>query len=62
MRNTMQIMQLMAIKKHLSFQDESQRKNKGQPGYDALFRIRSLSNEKNMQFDSIPETARLCID
>lgn len=50
------------IRKYLSFQDESQRKKKGEPGYDPLFRIRTLANKINDRFDSIPKTARLCVD
>lgn len=52
----------MTIKKYLSFQDESHRKKKGEQGYDPLFRIRGLSNKLNERFDSIPKTARLCVD
>lgn len=52
----------LAIKKYLSFQDESQRKRKGEAGYDPLFRIRTLANKLNERFDFVPKTARLCVD
>lgn len=61
-QTTMPVKKFMAIKKYLSFQDESQRIRKGQPGYDPLFRIRELAEEFNKRFDSIPKTARLCVD
>lgn len=60
--STMPVKRFMAIKKHLCFEDEEQRKQKGQPGYDAIFRIRRLSNALNERFDSVPKTARLCVD
>lgn len=58
----MPLKRFVAIKRYLSFQDESLRVNKGQPGYDPLFRIRTLANLLNDRFDSIPKTARLCVD
>lgn len=51
-----------SIKKYLSFRNENKRVQKGQPGYDALFRIRILADELNKRFDSVPKHARLCID
>lgn len=50
------------IKKFLSFADDSNRKRKGEDGYDALFRIRNLADALNSNFDSIPKTERLCVD
>lgn len=61
-QNTTPVKQLMAIKKYLSFQDETQCIRKGQPGYDPLFCIRKLADKINNRFDSIPKTARLCVD
>lgn len=61
-RKCMSLKRFTTIKKYLSFQDESQRKKKGELGYDPLFRIRTLSNKLNERFDSIPKTARLCVD
>lgn len=52
----------MAIKKYLCFQDEEQRKKRGEVGYDPLFRVRKLANLLNERFDLVPKTARLCID
>lgn len=52
----------MAIKQYLTFRDESTRVKKGEPGYDALFRIRLLADHLSSRFDSIPKTARLCVD
>lgn len=60
--NAMGVKRFMSIKKHLSFANENDRKKKGEPGYDPIFRIRSLSNKLNVRFDSIPKTARLCVD
>lgn len=60
--NTMAVKRFMAIKKHLSFANQAERKKKGEPGYDPIFRIRSLANKLNARFDSIPKTARLCVD
>lgn len=60
--SAMPVKRFMAIKKHLSFEDESKRKKKGEPGYDPIFRIRNLSTLLNQRFDSIPKTARLCVD
>ncbi|XP_049305004.1 piggyBac transposable element-derived protein 4-like isoform X2 [Bactrocera dorsalis] len=59
---TMPKARFMAIKQYLSFRDENTRAKKGEPGYDALFRIRTLSNFLNTRFDSVPKTARLCVD
>lgn len=61
-QNTMPVKKFMTIKKYLSFQDESQRIKRGQPGYDPLFRIRGLADEINKMFDTIPKTSRLCVD
>lgn len=41
-QTTMPINKFKQITQFLSFQDESQRQNKGQPGYDPLFRIRNV--------------------
>lgn len=60
--NTMPRNRFMAIKQYMSFQDEAERKKKGEPGYDPLFRIRNVSNHLNDRFDSVPKTSRLCID
>lgn len=60
--NTMAMKRFMAIKKHLSLANQAERKRKGEPGYDPIFRIRSLANKLNARFDSIPKTARLCVD
>lgn len=49
------------IKKHLSFEDESKRKKKGEPGYDPIFRIRVIADKLNKNFD-FPKSARLCVD
>lgn len=59
---TMPVKRFMAIKKHLSFEDEANRKRKGEPGYDPIFRIRKLASALNDRFDSVPKTARLCVD
>lgn len=61
-QDTMPVRRFMLIKQYFSFQDESHRIKKGEPGYDPLFRIRSLADAVNERFDSIPKTARLCID
>lgn len=61
-QNTMPIKKFKAIKQYLSFQEETERVKKGQPRYDRLFRIRKLADEINERFDSIPKTARLCVD
>lgn len=61
-QTTMTVYQFKQITQYLSFQDESRRLNKGQPGYDPLFRIRHFAEALNKRFDSIPKTARLCID
>lgn len=50
------------IKTFLSFSNESERKKRGEEGYDALFRIRKLSDGLNTRFDAIPKTVRLCVD
>lgn len=50
------------IKQFLCFENEDDRKKKGEPGYDPLFRLRKIADELNKQFDSIPKTARLCVD
>lgn len=60
--NTMPKRKFDEIKRYLCFQDESQRKKKGEPGYDPIFRVRAFSNKLNTKFDSIPKTARLCVD
>lgn len=54
--------EFMQIKKFLSFRDESERKKKGETGYDALFGIRNLANALKEWFDSVAKTARLCVD
>lgn len=51
-----------AIKKWLSFNDESERIRKGQDGYDSLFRLRKLATHFNARFNSIPKNARLSVD
>lgn len=61
-QNCMPVKRFIAIKKYLSFQEESQRIKKGEPGYDPLFRIRTLANKLNDRFDSVPKSARLCVD
>lgn len=60
--DTMVRSKFTSIKQYMSFQDEAQRKKKGEPGYDPLFRIRNLSNYLNDRFDSVPKSARLCVD
>ena len=61
-QNSMSVKKFMLIKQYLTFQDESERIQKGQPGYDPLFRVRTLADKINKQFDTIPKTARLCVD
>lgn len=51
-----------AIKKYLCFENDDDRKRKGEPGYDPLFRLRKVADELNKTFDSIPKPARLCVD
>lgn len=58
-QNTMPIRRFYDIKKYLSFQDTSQRKKKGEQGYDPIFRIRNLANLLNSTFDSIPKTTQV---
>lgn len=58
----MPIRKFMLIKQHLAFEDENKRVKKGLPGYDPIFRIRNMAGKMNDRFDSIPKTARLCID
>ena len=41
-----------AIKKYLSFNDESKRIPRGQLGYDPIFRLRKLSTHFNERFNS----------
>lgn len=50
------------IKEYLSFQDEVAVIEKKQTGYDPLFGIRKLLDSINSRLDSIPKTARLCVD
>lgn len=50
------------IKKYLSFNNESERVKKGEPGYDPIFRMRKVATHLNERFDSIPKNARLCVD
>lgn len=61
-RHTMPLKRFLSISRWLCFHDESQRKKKGEPGYDKLFRIRKLSTLLSDRFDSVPKTARLCVD
>lgn len=61
-QRTMTYKRFQAISRWLCFHDESKRKQKGQPGYDKLFRVRELSDLFNDRFDSVPKTARLCVD
>lgn len=35
---------------------------KGEKEYDPLFRVRTLASKLNDKFDSIPKSARLCVD
>lgn len=50
------------IKKYLSYNDESNRVQKGNIGYDPIFRIRKVATHLVERFDSIPKNARLCVD
>lgn len=61
-RTTMIFKRFELIKRYLSFRNEEDRIKKGQPGYDPLFRMRNISNQLNERFDSVPKTARLCVD
>lgn len=61
-QNCMPVKRFQNIKKYLSFQDEAQRKKKDEDGYDPLFRIRSIADKLNERFDTIPKSARLCVD
>lgn len=61
-QNAMPRNKFNAIKQYLSFADASKRKKRGEDGYDAIFRIRALSDGLNAKFDAIPKTARLCVD
>lgn len=60
--NTMPRSRFLTIKQYLSFADESKRKKKGEEGHDGLFRVRNFANILNANFDTIPKTARLCVD
>lgn len=59
---TMSSRRFETIKKFLSFRNESDRIKRGQPGYDPLFRMRIFAELLNSRFDSVPKTARLCVD
>lgn len=61
-RSTMSCRQFENIKRYLSFADEKQRFKRGADGYDPLYRVRSISELFNKTFDSVPKTARLCVD
>lgn len=60
--DTMPFRRFELIKKYLCFRNEDDRIKKGQPGYDPLFRMRHFADELNARFDSVPKTARLCVD
>lgn len=61
-RSTMTLRRFGLIKKYLCFQDENDQIKKDQPGYDPLFRMRLFATQLNNRFDSVPKTARLCVD
>lgn len=58
----MPVRRFMMVKQFLCFQNEAERKKKGEEGYDPLFRIRKLANLLLARFDSVPKEARLCVD
>lgn len=47
---------------YLCLRDENKRIKKGEAGYDPLYRTRTLIDQLNDRFDSIPQQARLCVD
>lgn len=61
-QQTMSLKRFQSISKWLCFHDETKRKKKGESGYDKLFRMREFSDKLNVRFDSVPKTARLCVD
>lgn len=61
-RSTMTLRRFGLIKKYLCFQDENDQIKKNQPEYDPLIRMRPFATQLNDRFDSVPKTARLCVD
>ncbi|XP_054083828.1 piggyBac transposable element-derived protein 1-like isoform X1 [Zeugodacus cucurbitae] len=50
------------IRNHLHFNNDASRIEKGQPGYDLLYKIRPLVKHFNQRFSSVPMRQRLCVD